>query len=164
MATAEQVVRSALQEILVQAADSPIEADEGRDAIFAMNNYMFALDAKGVSLGYTEVSTLGQDITIPPGAIEGLVFNLAIRLAKQFNKPVTADLAIKAADGLKAMRILGQRMGRMSYGSTLPVGSGNYEYANRGDHFYPSEQQDILAETTGAIGLETGTEDELDAT
>ena len=73
MTTAAQIVRSALQEISVQADEADIQPSEAQDAIFAMNNFMLDLDANGVSLGYTVVSDLGDDITIPAGAIQGLI-------------------------------------------------------------------------------------------
>jgi hypothetical protein len=42
--------------------------------------------------------------------------------------------------------------------ATLPLGSGNEDesYGLNG-HFYPDAEQEILAETTGAIGLEVST-------
>ena len=69
MATVAQVAKASLQAILVQASEAPLEADEYQDFIFAMNNYMASLAAKGVNLGYTNVSTLADSVTVPPGAI-----------------------------------------------------------------------------------------------
>lgn len=162
MATANQVIKAALQKILVQAADAPFEADEAQDAIFTMNNFMLDLDASGVSLGYTEVSNGGDEITIPPGALRGLIYNLARELAQEYNRPITPVALDIAAKGLETMRKLGQRIGQMNYGGTLPRGSGNYDYTFRNSAFYRDREQEILAETTGAIGLETGTEDSID--
>ena len=59
-----------------------------------MNRYMLALDAKGVSLGYTKVTKASDPVTIPDGAIEGLVFNLAKRLAQSYDMPITPSLMI----------------------------------------------------------------------
>ena len=75
MATAAQVVKAALQRILVQGDEADLEASEYQDSIFAMNNYMLDLDASGITLGYTEVSNLGDEITIPTGALRGLIAN-----------------------------------------------------------------------------------------
>ena len=64
MATVAQVAKASLQRILVQAAESPLEPAEYQDYIFALNNYMTQLDAQGVQLGYTEVSDLGDAVTV----------------------------------------------------------------------------------------------------
>ena len=57
------------------------------------------------------------------------------------------------------MQTIGQTMGGTRMPSTLPIGSGNedrlYSYSG---HFYADSEADILAETTGAIGLETNTD------
>ena len=79
METAESIVNDALQEILVQASEAPIQTVDFNTAVRYMNRFMFALDAKGISLGYTKVSKASDLITIPDGALEGLVFNLAVR-------------------------------------------------------------------------------------
>lgn len=157
MATVAQVIKASLQRILVQASEAPLEADEYQDAIFAMNNYMLALDADGIQLGYTEVDSLGDQVTIPTGALRGLIANLAIEVSPDYDGVITPGLQLAAAEGLKTMRKLGQRMGQTAYPSTLPIGSGNYDDTFIDFHFYPDQELEILAETTGAIGLETNT-------
>ena len=161
MATAEQVLKAALQRILVQASEADLEPDEFSDAIFAMNNYMFDLDASGVHLGYTEVTNLSDAITIPTGALRGLIANVAIEISPDYDGEVTLGLQRAARQGLKTMEQLGVEVTTSAYPSTLPRGSGNTG-RNFGatDNFYPDLEREILAETTGAIGLEVGTEHE----
>ena len=162
MATAAQVVKAALNRILVRAADAPLEADEYQDAVFAMNNYMLALDADGVSLGYTVVSDLGDDVTIPPGALRGLIANLAIEMAPDFGGVVSDALAVAAREGEKVMRkVTAVKVGPSSYPGTLQRGSGNYCDGWVDDRFYTEPEDVILAETTGSIALEVSTEDEI---
>lgn len=123
-----------------------------------MNNFMLALDAEGVTLGYTEVTDLGDDVTIPAGALRGLIANMAIEVAPDYNGVISPGLQIAAAEGLKTMRILGQSMAGTRYPATLPIGSGNYDFGNFDDqHFYPCSEDEILAETTGSVSLESGT-------
>lgn len=163
MATAAQVVKASLQRILVQASEAPIEASEAQDFIFAMNNYMLDLDARGVTLGYTEVDDLGDEITIPSGALRGLIANMAVEVAPDYDGTVTDALAKSAREGLNTMRLLGQTMPESEYPSTLPIGSGNEDCAGRRtSHFYPDREAEILAETTGAIGLEVNTNEVAD--
>lgn len=164
MATAAQAINAALKRILVQGAEVDLQPDEYQDAIFAMNNYMLALDADGVTLGYTEVSDLGDNITIPAGALRGLIANLAIEIAPDYNGIISEGLRNAALEGEKVMRKLGQSITATKYPSTLPIGSGNESCGwERISHFYPGEDENqILAETTGAISLETDTNEVAD--
>jgi hypothetical protein len=123
-----------------------------------MNNYMSELDASGVQLGYTTVSDLGDEVTIPTGALRGLIANMAVEVAPDYNGVISAGLAKAARDGFNTMRLIGQSMGKSSYPCTLPIGSGNEnnDFGLSG-HFFPDQESSILAETTGAIALETNT-------
>ena len=157
MATVAQVAKASLQKILVQASEADLEPDEYEDFIFSLNAYMLALDAEGVSLGYTVVSNLGDDVTVPPGALRGVIYNMAIEAAPEYDGTVTPAVAKIAEAGEKVMRLLGQSLPTSSFPSTLPVGSGNERWG-RVSHFFPESEAEILAETTGAIALESGTE------
>lgn len=161
MATAAQVLKAALQRILVQASEADLEPDEYSDAMFAMNNYMLDLDASGVELGYTEVNNLADEITVPTGALRGLIANVAIEIAPDYDGEVSPGLVKAAKEGLKTMETLGVSVPTSNYPGTLPVGSGNTDYSDGGcqDHFYTDLEAEILAETTGSISLETGTEE-----
>jgi len=158
MATVAQVANAALKRILVQAADAPLEADEYQDFIFALNNYMLALDAEGITLGFTEVTDLGDEVTVPTGALRGIIANMAIEVAPDYNGTISPALAAAAADGLQVMRIIGQTISASSMPSTLPVGSGNECGLLSTRKFYDgANEAEILAETTGAISLEDST-------
>lgn len=160
MATAAQVLKAALQRILVQASEADLEPDEFSDAIFAMNNYMLDLDARGINLGYTVVTNLADIITIPTGALRGLIANVAIEIAPDYDGDISAGLVKAASEGMKAMEELGVVVTTSFFPSTLPIGSGN-EHNSHGlsNRFFPDLEREILAETTGAIGLEVGTEE-----
>lgn len=160
MATAAQVIKAALQKIIVQASEAELEPDEFEDTIFTMNNYMLDLDASGIALGYTVVTTIGDEVTIPVGALRGLIYNLAIEAAPEFSGVVTAEVREIARAGLNTMRKLGVSLGDMAFPSTLPRGTGNdlHHFVSR---YYPDLEAEILAETTGAIALETGTEEQI---
>ena len=125
MATVAQVAKSSLQRILVQASEAPLEPDEYQDFIFSMNNYMAELDAQGIQLGYTVVTDLGDTVTIPTGALRGLIANMAIEVAPDYNGVISGGLQKAARDGFNTMRMLGQSMGKSRFPCTLPIGSGN---------------------------------------
>ena len=121
MATVAQVAKASLQRILVQASEAPLEADEYADFIFAMNNYMGELDAQGVKLGFTTVSGLGDEVTIPTGALRGVIANLAIEVAPDYNGIVSQGLVKAAKEGMNTMRLIGQTITKSEMPSTLPL-------------------------------------------
>lgn len=125
MATALNIVKPALQLILVQASEADLEADEYADTIDALNYMMEALEAEGIHLGWTTVSSVGDTVTVPPGAIRGIYYNLAIEVAPQFDAEIPPTLYKIAQDGMSILRKLGTVTRRMRFPSTLPTGSGN---------------------------------------
>lgn len=161
MATAGQVLKSAFQRIIVQASEAELTGSEFADAIFDMNNYMLDLDASGVKLGYTEVNNLGDQVTVPTGALRGVIANLAIDMSPDYNGSVTPGLVRAAKEGMKTMEKLGVSLSGSVFPSTLPVGSGNAGCSGEEVRYYPDLENEILAETTGAISLETGTDEAI---
>lgn len=156
MATAAQLVKQIANRILVRESEAPIPADEAQDILFGINSYMAAQAANGINLGFTRLEDLGDTVTVPDGALMGIIANVAINMASQFGVSVSPSLGEEARIGLAAMRKLGVSVAAMEYPDTLPVGSGN-----EGDwdtqHFYPSADDTILTESGGSIGLETNT-------
>lgn len=149
MATVEQVARASFGKILVSASEAPTEPDEYADFIFSMNNFMLDLEAKGVNLGYTPVSDLSDVVTIPGGALRGVINNMAVEVADDYGGTVTQSLAALATEGMKTLRKLGVRVGQTALPSTLPRGSGNeggWLYRDS-DHFNPNMESSILAMT-----------------
>ena len=156
MTTAAQVEKAILQEILVQDSEVPLPAIEFQDCTFAMNNFMFELAADGVSLGYTEVTNLADEITIPNGAINGLVKNVAFMVSVQFDVPVSQALIAQAANGIRVMTKIAVEIPAQAFPDTLPIGSGNECDTNI--HFYGKSEDLILTESGEFIALESNTE------
>lgn len=157
--TAGTVIKDALGEIIVLGAEAPVEGEDAQAGIRYLNRMMAAFDADGIALGYTEVSNFSDLITVPAGAIDGMVTQLAVRLHAQYEgaDPLSQDLLARAISGKNTMRNLAVTVGATEYPSTLPIGSGNEWESNRTSRFYPDLEAEILAETTGAIALEDST-------
>lgn len=159
MATTAQVINAALKKIIVAGSESPLEPEEYQDAIFLMNNLVTDWDANGIALGYTPVENLSDPVTIPTGALRGLISNLAIECAPEYDGVVTQQLMAEAAAGMATIRMIGQSIPTSYYPSTLPLGSGNYNLQwGLTSFYYPDQEAEILGETTGSIGLEVDTE------
>lgn len=153
--TAGEIVNDALQKILVKARGIPVQPEDMDDGLRYMNRLMTSLDSAGVALGFTLVSNPDDIVTIPIGAMEGLVARLAIRLAPNFGRPISAELAKEATDGLQAMRDIAVQVIPTCLPSTLPVGSGNEFHTH--ERFFPEKQPAIATEQNGNILLESDT-------
>jgi hypothetical protein len=158
--TAGDLIKDALGEIIVLGAEAPLEAVDAQAGIRYLNRMMAAFDVDGIDLGYTEVSNLSDIITVPTGAIAGMISQLAIMLFAQFSQgePVPADLVARALSGKNTMRNIAVIVGQTEFQSTLPTGSGNEGDRTHNDHFYPDLESTILAESNGSVGLEESTE------
>jgi hypothetical protein len=136
MSTAEDVVSDILQEITVQSPEQDLLAVDFQTVVRYMNRFMSSLDAMGTKLGYTIVSNPSDLITIPVGAEEGLIFNMAMRIATTYDITVSPDLAMKARDSLNVMNVIGNPPPMSKYPSNMPIGSGNYQNTFNNFNFY----------------------------
>lgn len=159
METAETVVRDILQEILIQGSEQKIQGVDANTAIRYMNRFMFEIDAGlGITIGYTAVTSLSDPITIADGAINGLIYNTAMRLLSSYDITPNGQLSGNAQSGLNAMRKIARVPRRTRFQSTLPIGSGNERFNNFNNiHFFPESKDSILNEQNGHILLEDTT-------
>ncbi len=157
---AGDVAKDILLELVVVGAEADLEPAEIQSTIRYMNRYMTMIDAAGITLGYTKIDSLNDPITIPDGAIMGMIKNIVLMLAPQYGAVVTTELMIAASDGLKAMRKLAVTLEPTPYPSTLPVGSGNEWQGNEWSHFYPGDDdlESIITEGSRNILLEENTD------
>ena len=145
MPTAIEVAERSLKLILVQASDAQLEADEYQDFYTAMNDYMADLEARGIVLGYTPVTLPSDEITIPSGAIRGLVTNMAIEVAPDYAAPVSGELQIQAMEGYRTLRRLGRSKISSVYSPGLPIGSGMVEVSAQTTPLYGQQVSVLLS-------------------
>lgn len=134
--TASTVIRDALQEILVQASEQPIESNEANDAIRLLNRMMAAWEADGIDLSYTPIDSLADTITVVDGALDGIVLNLAVKLAPQYDRPVSQGLYLNAKNAMDAIRKIAVTVTPSIFPATLPLGSGNQSNGYKYTDFY----------------------------
>ena len=160
MEKAGDIIKDALGEITVLGAEAPVESVDAQAAIRYLNRMMAAYNSDGVDLGYTVITSFGDDVTIPDGAIEAIIPNLAVRLHAQFEgaDPLSQDLLARAVAGKRTLLNIAVTINASEFPNTLPIGSGNEGDRTRIDHFYKDLQAEILAESTGSVGLEESTE------
>lgn len=140
METAKEVIEDALQEILVQAIEQPVLPVDFNKAARYMNRMMAEFEADGIVLGYINVDSANDEITIPDGAINGLIYNLALSLAGSYGVALKPDLAIKAKECKETMVKLSVNIPSTDLPETLPVGSGNEGNSTFRNNFYSIEE------------------------
>lgn len=156
--TAASLITDALGEILVSAAEQSVEPVEMSTGIRYLNRMMASFATNGVALGFTVVTSPSSAITVADGAIDGMVANLALRLAPQFDVATTPELIAAAKDGYTAMLKIAVTITPTSFPCTLPIGSGNEQVDSFiGDKFYGCPDDTVLTEEGGNIQLESGT-------
>ena len=152
METAESIINDALVEILVQQSEQPIQTEDfqmGRRYL----NRMMAMSPFN-KLGYTIVTNPSDLITVPDGAIFGIVKSLAKTLLVPYDMPLTNELSLDVREGLKEIRRITVNVRSTSMPCTLPLGSGNEQtYSN--NHFYNCPDDELLTEDGGSILLES---------
>ena len=159
MEKASTIIKDILQEVLVQASEQPIQGADSNTVIRYMNRYMASLDAQGVSLGYTKINNPDDPLTVPDGALEGIVFNVAKRILSQYDVVPVPTFIQNARDSEKVLFRLGVTIEPTAYPDTLPMGSGNEWDAQYESPFYAGVSgNDIATETNRSIGLENDTE------
>ncbi|MES0327442.1 MAG: packaged DNA stabilization gp4 family protein [Gammaproteobacteria bacterium] len=155
METAESVINDILQEILVQASEQPIEAVDFQFVRRYMNRYMSELAITN-PLGYTAVTLPTDLITIADGAINGLIYNVALNVVTSFDIAPAGSLVANAQRSLKVIRKISRNLVSTKHPSTLPIGAGNECWGNN-THFYNGVEDSLLTEQNGNILLEDTT-------
>ncbi len=156
METAQSIIDDSLQAILVQASEQPIEPVDFQTARRYLNRMMATTPYN--NLGYTIVTQPNDPITVADGAIEGIVFNLAVKMLATYDMPLTAELNQNAKDGLQEIRRIAVTVQPTAFPCTLPIGSGNeQENTFNNQHFYGCPADEVLAEQNGSILLESDT-------
>ncbi len=159
MVKVREIVNDALEEIIVQPEEAMIEQAEGNAAIRALNDMMLDWDQNGITLGFTEVDDMSDEITVAPGAIRGIKSNLAIELAGRYDVQISPGLATRAKQGKMTCVDIAVDQAAMVFPETLPRGSGN-DYPGWSDStFYPDQSDTVLTESGGSIALEEDTEE-----
>lgn len=123
--SAAAIVTDALTKITAAEQEQPVEAADMTIGIRYLNRMIAAWDACNIKLGHTVITSPNDILTIPAGVIEAVVANLAIRLAPEYDVPVSPELAQEAASGMQVVRMVGKKVGKMNFPGNLPVGSGN---------------------------------------
>ena len=143
MTTIREVVQDAFEEIGVKTAEVSLTGDELQSGIRRCNDMLLEWDDIGIIVGYSEVLNCDDVINVERNAIGAIKYNLAIRLAPSFQKPIGAALVTIAGGTMDVLMASSTDISNIAYPDTLPLGSGNQCASNDTDRrFFPNNKPD----------------------
>lgn len=145
MATATDVVQSALSYNLNRQSESALEDDELQDGIDVLNDMMTGLESDDCYLGYTYITDGAQQVTVAPGVLLGIKQNLAIQLAPMFGGKVSPMLSDIARLSMKTILNAGISQPKMSYPKNLPRGAGGRWYNQTYNTFFDGPIERLIS-------------------
>jgi hypothetical protein len=143
--TAKTLISDILGELLNSSPEQSMAPVDFQTALRYLNRWMLEQDADGIKLGYTEVVNPEDVITVPAGAINGIIYNVVIQLSTTYDVIVTPELVAKASKGLNIMIKLGSPVLGSKYTSNTPIGSGSYSDNLADFNFYSGCCEDSAA-------------------
>lgn len=136
MSSGTAIIEDALREIAAHSSASPADPESITLGMRVLNSMLSLWLSRNIQLGVTPLSVPGDELNEPPDVRNGIVSNLAIYLAPNFDNGqvvVSGDLRTRAHLDFIQIKALYQRLTipKKVVSSTLPVGAGNQRGFNR---------------------------------
>lgn len=125
MTTALEVINRAFSIIGIRSSEVDLTDNEIADGIETLNDMMTEQAADGLQLGFAKVIDKTDDIEVPDWSLAAIKSNLAVRLAPEYDRPLTQAVVMFADSSFTAIKNRSIVIGAASFPDTLPVGSGN---------------------------------------
>jgi hypothetical protein len=125
MATATEIITRSLTRLGIRAAETAIEASEIQDGLDLLNDMLSNWEEAGYNLGFSPIANITDEVRIPRGANQAVIDALAIFMAPEYSRLVSAELAASARMSFENMLRANVFIGDVDMPSTLPRGSGN---------------------------------------
>lgn len=104
MATVSSVCSRALRLLGVQDAGEAIQASEFENASDALNAMLRRWEASGISMGWQPSDSPSDVLQVPDEALEAVVYQLAMRLAPEYEVQASQAIASAASGFLDQLR------------------------------------------------------------
>ncbi len=155
--TKDVIVREAFGEIGLSAATFNVGPDELNSALIRLDAMMGTWNGKGIRLGYamatdSDGSELDQESGLPDSAYEAVICNLAIKIAPQFGKMVSAETKATAKAAFDVLLSRAAMPTEQKYPTGMPRGAGHKPWRwGCGDPFTTAPVEPLLAGGDGPI-------------
>lgn len=150
---AQQLFEDAYFEIGRLAGEQPLQPNESQAAIRKLNQLMYQYAF--LNLGYTEITSGGEDITTPSYSWNWLTLKLALALAPQFGRLESYDvLRSEESDAYDIVLLSTGGIPAPTMTANVPIGSGNKYPGWCADNYYQESDDGILSEQNQTIVTE----------
>lgn len=158
MSTKLELIHAAYAELGLANYVFDLHPEEITTGLHRLDRMMAQLDALGVRIGYNlppsvSASNANDQAGIPDWSEDGVVTNLALRIAPTIPKAVPPDTRIAAQAGWNALLVGNYEIPQMQYPHHLPVGTGNRRNVKTQTFFAPVERvtttNDAILEPSG---------------
>lgn len=124
MATASHFIIRALTRLGIRASETSLQADEIQDGLSLLNDMLSGLESR-LQLGFSPIDGITDEVRIPREANAAIIDQLAIRMAPEYSRIVSVELASAAKNSWDDMLVSITFIGDVDMPATLPRGSGN---------------------------------------
>ncbi len=128
-----KIIARALRIIRVLDADEAPESRAAEDALEVLNQMLIRWEADGISLGWSPLNEVSDELPLPQEALEAVAYNLASQLAIEYGVATDGKVESMASAGYKAL--LRDVFAATDF--TLKIGSGYSMWDIYSDGFGP---------------------------
>ncbi len=148
--SALKIIKDAMSKINMYPDEASIPASEAEHIKRALNFMMADWETKGWKLGFTEIDSTSEPVTVPNGALKAIIYNLAAEISPDYNEgEVSMQVGRIAKASLNTIRRMTVKLPVVALPDTLPIGSGNYDGIAYTDNYYGLGDPLLLVSNTG---------------
>ena len=137
MSTVSDITRRALRLINVLDPNESPEAEDSDTAILALNGMCRRWEANGMAMGWNDVTNPSDTMPSPPEADDAIAYNLALRLAPEYQQQPNPAVISFAAEGLRELRRDRAVEMPLTQTTDAPMGYGRGRYDILTDSWLP---------------------------
>jgi len=104
VSTVSAITTRALRLLGAVDANEALDAEDSETAILALNAMCRRWEANGMAMGWNDVANPSDTMPSPPEADEAIAYNLALRLAPEYQINPSAAVIAYADEGLRALQ------------------------------------------------------------
>ena len=129
MPTVKAVIKSAFKLAGIVAESETLTAEQESDGVTQFNDMLHAWKNQGIPLEHVTL-TVNDTVPYPDDHIEPIKYNLAVKLAAEYDAPIDQLKIILAAQGLEGLRDYYSQPGLLSVDPALsPYYNSNRRYS-----------------------------------
>jgi hypothetical protein len=100
----EAIVGRALRLIGVLDPNEPPESQDMQNGMLALNRMLRRWEANGLAMGFQPVSSPSDVLTVPDECLEAIDYQLALRLAPEYDTEPSASVAATATEVFRELK------------------------------------------------------------